>query len=91
MATEIIVALITSGLGLVGIIITVAIGQRNTKKQLKESSDLTLYRIEQLEKKQDKHNTLIERMYKCEEQIEIIDTKTKALRYDVQELKSKVQ
>lgn len=30
------------------------------------SSKLTLYRIEQLEKKMDKHNTLIERMYEVE-------------------------
>jgi len=30
---------------------------------------LTVYRIEQLEKKMDKHNTLIERMYKLEERV----------------------
>lgn len=35
----------------------------------------TVYRIEQLEKKQDKHNCLIERMYNCEKQIEILETK----------------
>ena len=33
------------------------------------SSKLTVYRIEQLEKKMDKHNTLIERMYKLEERV----------------------
>ena len=33
------------------------------------SSKLTVYRIEQLEKKIDKHNTLIERMYKLEERV----------------------
>ena len=33
------------------------------------SSKLTVYRIEQLEKKMDKHNALIERMYKLEERV----------------------
>ena len=33
------------------------------------SSKLTVYRIEQLEKKMDKHNTLIERMYRLEERV----------------------
>lgn len=33
----------------------------------------TIYRIEQLEKKQDKHNTLIERVYKCEKDIAVIN------------------
>lgn len=33
------------------------------------SNKLTVYRIEQLEKKMDKHNTLIERMYRLEERV----------------------
>ena len=41
------------------------------------SAKLTTYRIEQLEKKVEKHNTLVERMYKVEEDIAIINTKVK--------------
>ena len=41
------------------------------------STKLMTYRIEQLEKKVEKHNTLIERMYKVEEDIAIINTKVK--------------
>lgn len=41
------------------------------------STKLTTYRIEQLEKKVEKHNTLVERMYKVEEDIAIINTKVK--------------
>ena len=36
------------------------------------SHSKTLYRLEQLEKKQDKHNNLIERTYECEKQISIL-------------------
>ena len=62
MDAGILVAIITGVCTLAGVIITVAVG--NSK---------TLYRIEQLEKKQDKHNTLIEIMYKAEEKISIND------------------
>ena len=47
------------------------------------SNKLTGYRIEQLEKKVEKHNNLIERMYKCEDRLNIID-------HDIAELKNEV-
>lgn len=50
-------SLITGAISLVGILV---------------SNKLTLYRVEQLEKKVDKHNNLIERMYKVERDIAII-------------------
>lgn len=40
----------------------------------------TIYRLEQLEKKQDKHNTLIERTFRLEEDV-------KYLKEDINELK----
>ena len=39
----------------------------------KRNNDLVLYRISELEKKQQKHNNLIERMYKVEEDIKILE------------------
>lgn len=46
----------------------------------KKTTALIKYRVEQLEKKQDKHNTLIERTYKLEEDV-------KCLKEDIKELK----
>lgn len=43
-----------------------------TMSSNKKTTDLMMYRIEQLEKKQDKHNTLIERTYKLEEDVKIL-------------------
>ena len=77
MTEGIIIALITSGISLIGVVITVIYGNKKTTKMAKEQGDLTLYRIELLEKKQDKHNTLIERMYKVEDQINILSEKVK--------------
>ena len=43
------------------------------------ANKLTNYRIEQLERKVDKHNNLIERMYATEEKVAVLDTKVAAL------------
>lgn len=37
------------------------------------SNRLTLYRIGQLEEKVNKHNNLIERMYKCEDRLNLVE------------------
>lgn len=39
------------------------------------ASKLTLYRIEQLEKKVEKHNNLVERTYKLEKKEELLEAK----------------
>lgn len=53
------------------------------------TSKLTNYRIEQLEKKVDKHNNLIERMFKAEENISILDEKIKAANHRIDDLEEK--
>ena len=75
MNEAVLVALITlggSGLGsLVGILV---------------SSKLTTYRIEQLEKKVDKHNTVIERTYRLEEKCALYDEKFKVANNRIKDL-----
>lgn len=43
------------------------------------STRLTTYRIEQLEKKVEKHNTLVERTYKLEREKDVIDERLRQL------------
>lgn len=50
---------------------------------------LTNYRLEQLEKKVDKHNNLIERMFKAEENISILDEKIKVANHRLSDLEEK--
>lgn len=45
------------------------------------SHSKTVYRIDQLEKKQDKHNNLIERTYKCEKDIELLQQEVQHLEH----------
>lgn len=47
------------------------------------SNRLVTYRLEQLEKKVDKHNNVIERMYKIEERVTVIETEITDIRKDV--------
>ena len=50
------------------------------------SSKLTAYRIEQLEKKVDKHNNLIERTYKLEEETAILSEKITVANHRIDDL-----
>ena len=79
MGTEIVVSLITllgSALGTFGGIFV--------------NSKLTAYRIEQLERKQDKHNAVIERTYKLEERTEVQEEKLKVANHRIDDLERKV-
>lgn len=76
----VVVAVITGSLTLVGTVIS------NLTTHSK-----TMYRIEQLEKKQDKHNNLIERMYSCENAINILDERVKDTQEDVGDLKRRIE
>lgn len=84
--TEIIVAIITGVFTLVGVIVTVAYGNKQTSKKIQASSDLTLYRLEQVEKKQDKHNNLIERVFKIEQHNAVVDEEIKVANHRIDDL-----
>ena len=50
------------------------------------SAQLTAYRLEQLEKKVDKHNTVIERTYKLEETQAVIQEQIKVVNHRISDL-----
>lgn len=79
MFETILVALISGSLPLIGTIIS------NVNNHSK-----TMYRIEQLEKKQDKHNSLIERMYAAEKTIEILEEKQRVANHRIDDLENKM-
>ncbi|MBR4023248.1 MAG: hypothetical protein IKI94_11800 [Ruminococcus sp.] len=53
------------------------------------SSKLTNYRIEQLEKKQEKYNSLIERTFRLEERAEVTDEKIKVINHRLSDIEHK--
>lgn len=72
MTEAIVVALITGGITLAGTVIS---------NMLNHSK--TIYRIDQLEKKVEKHNNLVERMYVAEGEIKVLEN-------DISDLKGKL-
>lgn len=79
---EIAVALIT----LAGVIITVVVGNRQTAKEIKSKTDLTIYRIDQLEKKVEKHNQVVERVYILERKDAVEEEEIKVINHRINDL-----
>lgn len=75
MSGEVVVALITllgSAIGTIGGIFA--------------TNKMTAYRLEQLEKKVDKHNQVVERMYEAEKNISVISEEIKNANHRIEEL-----
>lgn len=70
---------ITAALSLVGTLV-------GTLGGIALSSNLTNYRIEQLEKKVEKHNNLITRTYKLEQEFAVMDEKVKVATHRIDDL-----
>ena len=79
MTEAVVVALITGTLTLIG---TISSNHMTHSK--------TMYRIDELEKKVEKHNNLVERMYVCEGELKVLEEKQKDLDGDLAELKGKI-
>lgn len=75
METEIIVSLIA----LLGSVV-------GTFSGIVVSSKLTNYRIEQLERKVDKHNQVIDRVYKLEQRDAVVDEEIKVANHRISDL-----
>ena len=52
----------------------------------KKSTALISYRLEQLEKKVDKHNSVIERTFQLEKRCEVIEEKIKVANHRIEDL-----
>lgn len=52
------------------------------------NTKLTTYRIEQLEKKVDKHNQVIDRVYKLEERDAVVDNEIKVANHRISDLEN---
>ncbi len=79
MSETILVALITGGLALLGTL-------GGSYLANKKSAALIAYRLEQLEKKVQAHNNLVERMYQMEERTELQEEKIKVANHRIDDL-----
>ncbi len=82
MDTAILVALITGAFSLLGSFLASYISQRKT-------AALVAYRLEQLEKKVQAHNNLVERMYGVEERTEVQEEKIRVANHRISDLEQR--
>lgn len=80
MSAEIVVAIVSGCFTFLGVVVTVIVGNKKSAKKVEEQTELTLYRIKELEKKQNQHNNLIERTYELEGAV-------RELQHEVKDLK----
>lgn len=71
--TEILVAVISGGLALVGVVISNIAANRKTQAQIEVSQAVTDTKIEELTREVRKHNGFAERMPVVEEQIKVMN------------------
>lgn len=84
-------ALITGAVTLAVSIINANANHTKLMQELKARDELQLYRIEQLEKKQDRHNQVIERTFRLEEHASIVDEKLKVANHRIDDLEKEAQ
>ena len=72
-------ALITAGSTVLGAIISGAVALLVAGRQHSKTVALVEYRLNELEKKVDKHNNLVERMYEVEKEVALQETKIEDL------------
>lgn len=82
MSETLLVALVTGGLALLGTLAGSFFANR-------KSSALIAYRLEQLEKKVDKHNSVVERTYDLEQRVQVLDERVKVANHRLEDLEQK--
>ena len=80
---ELIIAIITAGLAFCG----TALGAYYSNQK---TTALVVYRLEQLENKVNKHNSIIERTYRLEESEKVMEEKVKVINHRIEDIEREV-
>lgn len=79
-------ALIAAGATLLVCLINNYYQQKQQDQKYEETINLVLYRLEQLEKKQDLHNNAVQRLYEVETKLAIEEEKIKVANNRIKDL-----
>lgn len=90
MSAEIWVAIIAGVFSFAGTVITVVWGNKKNAERSKAQTEVTLYRIGELEKKQEKYNHLQERVADREMHDATYDERIQEMRDDIKQIKKKM-
>lgn len=82
-------AIITGAVGIAVCVISGFFQMKSVREQNSKTVALIDYRLEQLEKKVDKHNSVVERTYKLEELTALQEEKIKVANHRIEDLERK--
>ena len=69
--------------------VAIAVCMLNNYFQSRKSTALIEYKIDELSKRVDKHNSIIDRTYKLEESVSVIEEKIKVENHRIEDLERK--
>ena len=84
--TSVLPALIAAAASIVVAVITGNAQHRRVLAELDKQSELLSYRLGQLEKKVDKHNSVVERTYRLEESARLTDERIRVANRRIEDL-----
>lgn len=87
---SIIVAVITGGLSLVGVVISNLTSNKKIETQLQVSQAVMDTKIQELSDRMNKHNNLVERVYKLEQEQAVTSEKMAVANHRISDIESKL-
>ena len=82
-------ALISAAAAIVVCMINSNTNHKKLLSELEKRDEMQMYRIEQLEKKVDKHNNLVERTYELERRTDVQEEKIRVANHRIDDLEKK--
>lgn len=86
MTSEMIVALITGGCSLVGVIVSNIFANKKVQNSIETHQAVTDEQIKTLSSRVDKHNSVIDRTYVVEQRLEVLAEKQKTANHRIADL-----
>ncbi len=90
MTPEIIVALITGGLSLLGVVLTNNASNKKMQNNIETHQAVFDERLKDLTRQVEKHNSVIERTYEAETQIDVLKEKQRVANHRIDDLENKI-
>lgn len=91
MTSEMIVALITGGCSLIGVIISNVFANKKVQNSIETHQAVTDEQIKALSNRVEKHNSVIDRTYVVEQRLEVLTEKQKTANHRIADLEEEIK
>ena len=91
MTSEMIVALITGGLSLLGVVLTNYASNKKVQNSIETHQAVTDEQLKDLTRQVEKHNSVIERTYIVEQRLEVLTEKQKSANHRIADLEEEIK